>query len=162
MITVAPARASPVATARPKKKDFIETALSTRAITQSQLDYLLFLQKSDAQLLCRVLVAKAYADAGHACRHPDRKDHKNKDAARLDARIAKLRQECNRLSGAALKAAHVLGDNPYPGVEAAELWDHQQNLTHHTSADWGTQTREEVEGRVPPTFKDWLLRVRGY
>ena len=110
----------------------------------------------------RHVARKAFDDAGHACRHPDREDSKNKDVARLDARIAKLREESNRLSDAALKAAYVLGENPYPGAEAAELWDHQQNLTYHTTADWDTRTREEIEGRVTPTLKNWLLRVRGY
>jgi len=110
----------------------------------------------------RHVARKAFDHAGHVCRHPVRGDRKNKDIDRLDARIAKMRQEANRLGNAAFKAAHVLGDNPYPGAEAAERWDHQQNLTHHTTADWDTRTREEIEGRVTPTFKNWLLRVRGY
>ena len=105
---------------------------------------------------------KARDDANHACRHADGEDDRNQDVARLDDRVVRLRQEANRLRDAALKAAHVLGDNPYPGAEAAELWDHQQNLTYHTTADWDTRTREEIEGRVIPTFKNWLLRVRGY
>ena len=110
----------------------------------------------------RHIARKAFDDANHACRHPVREDYKDKDVARLDARIAKMRQEANRLGNAAFKAAHVLGDNPYPGAKAAELWDHQQNLTYHTTADWSTKTREEMEGRLTPTFKDWLLRVRGH
>lgn len=110
----------------------------------------------------RNVARKAFDDASHACRHPDREDNKNQDVAQLNARIAKMRQEANLLANAAYKAAQVLGDNPYPGAEAAELWDHQQNLTYHTTADWDTRTREEIEGRVTPIFKDWLLRVRGY
>jgi hypothetical protein len=110
----------------------------------------------------RQVARKAFDDASQACRNPVREDYRNKDVARLDARIAKMRQEANRLRDAAFKAAQILGDNPYPGAEAAELWDHQQNLTYHTTADWDTRTREEIEDRVTPTFKNWLLRVRGY
>ncbi len=110
----------------------------------------------------RDVARKARDDANHACRHADGEDDRNQDVARLDDRVVRLQQEANRLRDAVLKAAHVLGDNPYPGAEAAESWDHQQNLTYHTTADWDTGTREEIEGRVTPTFKNWLLRVRGY
>jgi len=110
----------------------------------------------------RHLARKAFDDAGHACRHGDREAPENEDMARLDTRIATFRQEAGRLRNAALKAAGVLGDNPYPGAEAAEFWDHQQNLKHYTTADWDTRTREEIEGRVTPVFREWLLRVRGY
>ncbi len=93
---------------------------------------------------------------------PSAKHHHNKEIKRLGAQIANLRKQANRIRDAAFKAAGVSGDNPYPGSEAAELWDHQQNLTHHTTADWDTRTREELENRVTPVFKEWLLRVRGY
>jgi len=105
---------------------------------------------------------KAFDQANHASRHPSANENKSEAIKRLDARIAKLRREADPIRNAALKAAGVLGDNPYPGSEAAELWDHQQNLTHHTTADWDTRTREEIENRVTPVFKKWLLRVRGY
>jgi len=105
---------------------------------------------------------RAFDQAGHNCRHPADDAPKTEEMAKLDVRIAKLQDEADRLRTAALKAAHVLGDNPHPGAEEAELWDHQQNLKHHTTADWDTRTREEVEGRVTPTFKEWLPRVRGY
>ena len=84
------------------------------------------------------------------------------DITRLDTRIAELREEAGRLRDTALNAAHLLGANPHPGAGAAELWDHQQNLKYHRTADWDTKTCEEIEGRVTPTFKNWLQRVRGY
>jgi len=110
----------------------------------------------------RHVARRARDRANHACHQAARAGAKSKETAPLDARIAELQKEADRLRNAAFKAAGVLGDNPYPGAEAAELWDHQQNLTHHTTADWDTRTREEIEGRVTPTFKKWLLRVRGY
>ena len=105
---------------------------------------------------------RAFDRAGHNCRHPNPTAPKTDGIARLDAQIAKLQEQSDRLQDAALKSAGVFGDNPHPGAEAAELWDHQQNLKYHTTADWDTRTREEIEGRVTPTFKEWLPRVRGY
>jgi hypothetical protein len=110
----------------------------------------------------RHVARRTFDQANHASRQPTGKHDENKEIQRLDAQIANLRKQSDRIKDTAFKAAGVSGDNPYPGSEAAELWDHQQNLTHHTSADWDTKTREELENRVTPVFRKWLLRVRGY
>ena len=110
----------------------------------------------------RHVARRTFDQANHASRQPSGKHADNKELQRLDARIANLQRQADRIRNVAFKAAGVSGDNPYPGAEAAELWDHQQNLTHHTTADWDTRTREELDNRVTPVFKEWLLRVRGY
>jgi len=85
---------------------------------------------------------------------------KSKELAEIAARIEKLQKESKALRDSTLKSARLFGQNPYPGGEAARLKDFQQGLVYHTTADWDTRTREEIEGRVTPTFKNWLLRVR--
>ena len=86
----------------------------------------------------------------------------NGEVAKLDARIETLQQESRTLRDDAMRNAHVFGQNPYPGKEAARLKDIQENLKYHATADWDYRTREEVNGKVTPKMKEWLLRVRGY
>ena len=42
------------------------------------------------------------------------------------------------------------------------VWEFQQSLKYHTSANWEDRTAEEIKGKVPPKMKAWLKRVRGY
>ena len=87
---------------------------------------------------------------------------KSKQVAELDARIEKLRKESAALWDNTLRSARLLGRNPYPGRDAARVRDLQQKFVYHTTADWDHRTREEVSGKVTPTMKEWLIRVRGY
>jgi len=86
----------------------------------------------------------------------------SKEVEAVAARIEKLQKESSALWDNALRSAHLVGPNPYPGRDAAQLKDLQQSLEYHTAADWDDRTREEVSGNVPPKMKEWLLRVRGY
>jgi hypothetical protein len=89
-------------------------------------------------------------------------DASAEERAKRDARIGRLQKEANELRDNALRSAHLLGRNPYPGKGAARLKDFQQRLEYHASADWEDRTPEEVAGTAPPKMKEWLLRVRGY
>ena len=140
-------------TAKHKLQNEIRTPIQQRI--QSKDDY----KNTELE---RNVARKAFDDADHACRNPGDGDCKHPDVAQFVARIAMMRKDASLLANAAYKAAQVPDDNPYPDAMAAELWDHQQNLTYHTTANWDTKTREELEDRVTPMFKDWLLRVRGY
>jgi hypothetical protein len=84
------------------------------------------------------------------------------EGAKLDTRIEKLQQEARTLWDSELRSALVFGQNPYTSRDAARLKDVQENLKWHTAADWDYRTREEVNGKVTPKMKEWLLRVRGY
>jgi len=42
------------------------------------------------------------------------------------------------------------------------VWEFQQRLKYHTSADWEDRTAEEIKDKVPPKMKKWLKDVRGY
>ncbi len=87
---------------------------------------------------------------------------KSKESAEIAARIEKLRRESKVLWDNSLRSARLFGRNPYPGKAAAKLMSFQQNLKYHTTADWDHRTREEVSGKVTPTMKKWLKKVRGY
>ena len=87
---------------------------------------------------------------------------KSKESAEIAARIEKLRKDSRALWDNALRSAHLFGRNPYPGKAAAGLKEFQENLEYHTTADWDHRTREEVSGKVTPTMKKWLKKVRGY
>ena len=80
----------------------------------------------------------------------------------LLSRIDSLKKEKSVLRIKFLKDAKLAGRNPYPGADAAKLWNFQQNMVYHKSADWNDRTKEEVADKVTPRLKEWLLRVRGY
>ncbi len=82
--------------------------------------------------------------------------------AKLISRIDSLKKEQLVLRDKYLRDANLSGRNPYPGDEAAKLWNFQQNLEYHKSADWDERTKEEVADEVTPRLKEWLQRVRGY
>jgi hypothetical protein len=52
--------------------------------------------------------------------------------------------------------------NTNGGGVQRNIWDFQQRLKYHTTADWEDRTPEEVNGEAPPKMEEWLLRVRGY
>ena len=57
----------------------------------------------------------------------------------------------------------AIGGNPYGALLGGDrVRVFQENLEYHTTADWDGRTREEMEGKVTPKMKEWLLRVRGY
>jgi hypothetical protein len=37
-----------------------------------------------------------------------------------------------------------------------------EGLEYRTTADWDYRKRQELSNEVPPTMKEWLIRVRGY
>ena len=42
------------------------------------------------------------------------------------------------------------------------VWEFQQMLKYHASADWEDRTAEEIKDKAPPKMKKWLKDVRGY
>ena len=50
-------------------------------------------------------------------------------------------------------------DKKAPG---RSIWEFQQGLKYHTSADWEDRTKEEIQDKVPAMMKKWLKDVRGY
>jgi len=53
-------------------------------------------------------------------------------------------------------------NNPYLGGNDARLYQFQQSLKYHTSANWDYRIQGEKEAEIPPKAKKWLLRVRGH
>jgi len=86
---------------------------------------------------------------------------KSKELGEIASRIEKLQQQSNDLWRETLSKAG-LSRNPYGGMADVNRMQYQQNLEYHTTADWDERTREEISGKVTPTMKEWLLRVRGY
>ena len=82
------------------------------------------------------------------------------EIAKLDERIKELGKERHQIWWQNLRA---IGGNPYSALAGGDrIRIFQQNLKYHTAADWDGRTREEIEGKVTPKMKGWLLRVRGY
>jgi type II secretory pathway pseudopilin PulG len=112
-----------------------------------------------------LICGAVYAAAARKALEDERKrleQAKTNQVAQIAASIEKLQQEAKTLLDHAFEKAGVSGRNPYPGSDAAQLRDFQQNLKYHTTANWDYQTREEAQGALTPTMKRWLLRVRGY
>jgi hypothetical protein len=107
-------------------------------------------------------VADTYVVAKKAVEDEKRRFAQSKEVVALAARVEILRKEQDSVRDNALKRANFFGRNPYPSSSAARMWNFQTNLKYHTSANWDERTPEEVQDRVTPTQKRWLLRVRGY
>jgi len=90
------------------------------------------------------------------------RNKKTNDTASRDARIRKLQEDSQALRDKALAGAGLLGRNPYLGRNSASLYHFQKSLKYHTTADWDTRTKEEIQGRAPEKMKKWLKNVRGY
>jgi hypothetical protein len=104
----------------------------------------------------------AFAAARQAVEDEKQRSEQTKEILALVARIGVLQKEQVELRDVALSNAKLSGKNPHPGSKSRSLWKFQQNLKYHTTADWDHRTREEVQGTVTPTLKQWLLRVRGH
>jgi len=63
--------------------------------------------------------------------------------------------------GLALKKAG-LDRNPFRDVKEQSILTLHESPQYRTTADWDYRTRQEINGEVPPTMKEWLERVRGY
>jgi len=113
-------------------------------------------KKADA---ARTAARKAIADER---KRIEERRKGNKEYADITARIEKLQKESHALREDTLRIAGLLGQNPYPGASAAGLKRFQEKIKYHTTADWDYRVREEVNDKVPPKMKKWLLRVRGY
>jgi len=63
--------------------------------------------------------------------------------------------------GLAMKKAG-LDRNPFHNAKEQSILTLHEGLEYRTTADWDYRTRQELSNEVPPTMKEWLIRVRGY
>jgi len=101
-----------------------------------------------------------YTEKIAAVEEQKKKTESKEEIEKLNTQIKKLGAERHQIWWKVLRA---LGGNPYSSLlNGDRVRILQEHMEYHTTVDWDGRTREEIEGKVTPQGKEWLLRVRGY